>query len=96
MGAENRRLPEPAHPFGGYATRDDARAWFYRGVHKGAVKMLVVLDTFSGGDSPEFLKPGEVYKPQDMLKVTGTFDLLKPFDVQFLALYGVPKCEPTS
>lgn len=31
-----------------------------------------------------------------MQKLKAVFDLLKPFDVQFLALYGAPKCEPTS
>jgi hypothetical protein len=38
--------------------------------------------------------PGETYKPVEMQKVSATFDLLKPFDVQFLARYGAPKCEP--
>jgi hypothetical protein len=93
MGAENRRPPEPANPFDGYATHADLRTWFCRGVRKGAVKMLVVIDTFDGGNYPAFLMLGEAYKPVEMQKVSATFDLLKPFDVQFLARYGAPNLE---
>jgi hypothetical protein len=59
--------------------------------------MLVYLDTFDGGDYRELVMPGEAAsKPETMEKLEAVFDLLKPFDVQFLALYGAPKCEPMS
>jgi hypothetical protein len=59
--------------------------------------MLLYLDTFDGGDYPEFVMPGEAAsKPEPMQKLRAVFDLLKPFDVQFLAFYGAPKCEPIS
>ena len=82
------------NPIDEYATRDDMATWFYRGVRQGAAKMLVVIDHFDGGNYPAYLMPGETYKPVEMQKVSATFDLLKPFDVQFLARYGAPKCEP--
>jgi hypothetical protein len=94
MSAGKGRLPEPVHPFCGFATRADLRTWFYRSLRKGAAKMLVVIDNFDGGNYPAYLMPGETYKPVEMQKVSATFDLLKPFDVQFLARYGAPKCEP--
>jgi hypothetical protein len=41
--------------------------------------------------------PGEAAsKPEPMQKLRAVFDLLKPIDVQFLAFYGAPKCEPMS
>jgi hypothetical protein len=52
MSAGKGRLPEPVHPFCGYATRADLRTWFYRSLRKGAAKMLVVIDNFDGGNYP--------------------------------------------
>ena len=79
------------NPIDEYATHADLETWFYRGVHQGAAKMLVVIDNFDGGNYPAYLMPGETYKPVEMQKVRATFDLLKPFHEQCEAIYRPPK-----